>query len=638
VLQLNRRIHSHIYQYTSYQAYTNDQLWRQQCQMSRFVDPTTYHVPPKYAAPRDLQSELLPPVLRPAELSETVKTLREVKDAAATTALGFVLEDHFEAEAPVVNVTAGRVEPSTPHGHTHSHSHSHAHAAGGETPTVAAREVLGAARASTPANAHSPHDTASTASATSGSTEKVSNTNSPTTASLTPSSPPVLMPLPPAPPATADATVDAYPISRSYPDTALANTKESPQRLKMRLVSDDSTIYKTCFKEQTTPQPSPNLASIHGHSNHGASNSRFSLLRASFAGIASPNTLQRKRAESRNSLPTPTRDGRLESENQVSSYTYGGEVPSSTTYEGADVSRLSVSNLPEHFDGDCDGCVGTGEDAAHTHGTSVSATDVAEQSATPTSQQSGVKLNAGTVPGVRSVPVSAHGDSPDRHHGGGGSAHASKSRRHHNSSSPRSYLTANALKANDRALNAPACTCAMCTTFAASMRLQRLPKYTEGQFGSAYARSSRVMSFLSTASTPVVSAFSASSGVKWLTGSLLPNFVMLQEIINILSLASKWLLRDAIDASGNTHCAVASLLRTYHDRLTDTDCVESYRQQRDDRRRPTGATVYDGADQRTAAQRAHDPAGTALHHYRVVTAEFQSIKALRFRRCCGLFW
>jgi hypothetical protein len=34
---------------------------------------------------------------------------------------------------------------------------------------------------------------------------------------------------------------------------------------------------------------------------------------------------------------------------------------------------------------------------------------------------------------------------------------------------------------------------------------------------------------------------------------------MLQEIINILSLASKWLLRDAIDASGNTsHCAIAA--------------------------------------------------------------------------------
>lgn len=58
-----------------------------------------------------------------------------------------------------------------------------------------------------------------------------------------------------------------------------------------------------------------------------------------------------------------------------------------------------------------------------------------------------------------------------------------------------------------------------------SNRFQRLFEYSDNQFGAAYARSSRVLSLLTTTSTP-------------------------QEIILVLKLALNWLYRDALDASG----------------------------------------------------------------------------------------
>jgi hypothetical protein len=189
---------------------------------------------------------------------------------------------------------------------------------------------------------------------------------------------------------------------------------------------------------------------------------------------------------------TPESDG-----NQVSSYTYGGEVP--IKYDANDFSRMSISNIPEQFDGDeetdtvvpdmaasAEAVEGAGDTAGEAAAESVADATVSSPHTTPPRAH----LNAGTVRGVQSVPV--------------GSGSSTRAKKHTNSGSPRSYLTANALKANDRALTVPTCACNMCVTFAASTRLQRLAKYTEGQYGEAYARSSRVMSFLSTASTPGV--------------------------------------------------------------------------------------------------------------------------------------
>jgi hypothetical protein len=163
---------------------------------------------------------------------------------------------------------------------------------------------------------------------------------------------------------------------------------------------------------------------------------------------------------------------------------------------------MSISNIPEQFDGEEDTDTVVLDMAAASEAAAMTAVAVAAAEAESeaevtvssphTPPPSRVHLNAGTVRGVQSVPV-------------GGSASSSRAKKHTNSGSPRSYLTANALKANDRALTVPTCSCNMCVTFAASTRLQRLAKYTEGQYGEAYARSSRVMSFLSTASTPGVS-------------------------------------------------------------------------------------------------------------------------------------
>jgi len=65
----------------------------------------------------------------------------------------------------------------------------------------------------------------------------------------------------------------------------------------------------------------------------------------------------------------------------------------------------------------------------------------------------------------------------------------------------------------------------ICAASTSSNRFQRLFEYSDNQFGAAYARSSRVLSLLTTTSTP-------------------------QEIILVLKLALNWLYRDALDASG----------------------------------------------------------------------------------------
>jgi len=69
------------------------------------------------------------------------------------------------------------------------------------------------------------------------------------------------------------------------------------------------------------------------------------------------------------------------------------------------------------------------------------------------------------------------------------------------------------------------CDCEMCVIYTASKRFQRLFDYSDGQFGAAYARSSRVLSLVTITSTP-------------------------QEVILVLKLAMNWLHRDALDASG----------------------------------------------------------------------------------------
>ncbi len=67
----------------------------------------------------------------------------------------------------------------------------------------------------------------------------------------------------------------------------------------------------------------------------------------------------------------------------------------------------------------------------------------------------------------------------------------------------------------------------ICAASTSSNRFQQLFEYSDNQFGAAYARSSRVLSLLTTTSTP-------------------------QEIILVLKLALNWLYRDALDASGAT--------------------------------------------------------------------------------------
>jgi hypothetical protein len=70
------------------------------------------------------------------------------------------------------------------------------------------------------------------------------------------------------------------------------------------------------------------------------------------------------------------------------------------------------------------------------------------------------------------------------------------------------------------------CLCYYCQTLSMSQRLQRLPVFEEGMRGEHFARSSRVLSWLRLAVTP-------------------------REMASYLTLACKWILRDAIDVSGS---------------------------------------------------------------------------------------
>lgn len=79
------------------------------------------------------------------------------------------------------------------------------------------------------------------------------------------------------------------------------------------------------------------------------------------------------------------------------------------------------------------------------------------------------------------------------------------------------------------------CRCRVCSRYTASRRLQQLREVLPGQYGASYARAARVMSLVTTASTP-------------------------REIIFLLSLAGKWLLRDAIDVSSSRDIIGADLL------------------------------------------------------------------------------
>jgi hypothetical protein len=85
-----------------------------------------------------------------------------------------------------------------------------------------------------------------------------------------------------------------------------------------------------------------------------------------------------------------------------------------------------------------------------------------------------------------------------------------------------------------------------------SNRFQRLFDYSDGQFGAAYARSSRVLSLVTTTSTP-------------------------QEIILVLKLALNWLYRDALDASGTSAASPhPPPLYPHADIQCHCECYQSY--------------------------------------------------------------
>ena len=281
--------------------------------------------------------------------------------------------------------------------------------------------------------------------------------------------------------------------------------------MKLRLVSDESAIYKTCFNDgMSTAASSPAMSKINEASNtpvsalKGGLDRYGGMLKASFGGFGSASSVVKKQlpeqsnggtvgdATEHNTASTAAAPGNTASstckpvDSEISSYSYGKEEDIAPG-EG-DSSRLSISNIPEQYDHDDDAATATAAYIAESHPEESVSTTTASPVPTPVRT-----TTATSVQGVRSPPLS-------------GTKHNSSTsaRKRSNSTGPRSYLTATALKANDRALTVPSCTCAMCVAFAAGARLQRLPRYNEGQYGHAYARSSRVMSFLSTASTPTV--------------------------------------------------------------------------------------------------------------------------------------
>jgi len=555
---LLRRIHSHIYQYTSQQVYASDQAWRQQCQMCRFVDPVSYHVPPKYARnaqpttlpqrtsppPRSVSSGRLSPIPTPAGVhggGHGPLPVPPVKRASDKNLAG-----HFEAEVPQAQAPPRPPSPQTTRapaasstsssqGHTHSHSHGH----------------VGSAQ-ETEVRASSPHSTGSTASSTRGprsrrntaSTESVSETNDnspypPTSGAqgagnaVSAASAGLQLHSPEdthhhdhahshhhGEESTHHHASSAQPPAPSVPASASesgSGTPKTPTRLKMRLVSDDSTIYKTCFHENHAPGSCPdNKSSVMspGSPVPPPPPGPISMLRASFQGLTSPSSgALRKGMKDDSILNTPTKFVKEDP---------AGEAPSvglNTGPRGPDEGENDYFNAPiSEYSPERD------ERGGVSHATSNSLLD--NETDDPANTISSYRMGgldphppttspgapqASTLDqlaGIKGIPLQpAPGDKnfgPPKGRLGSSTSGVSR-RKTHNSSSPRSYLTANALRANDRALTAPSCTCKMCTTFAAAARLQRLPKYSEGQYGIAYARSSRVMSFLITASTPGVS-------------------------------------------------------------------------------------------------------------------------------------
>lgn len=303
---------------------------------------------------------------------------------------------------------------------------------------------------------------------------------------------------PPPPPPTETLTSHQKGSASDLSSNASATGKSSPSRLKMRLVSDDSTIYKTCFNENSGASTQPQL-------NVTENMSSMSRLRASFGGFGSPKSSNRKTADStgRNSLShlpadliadlpvmsnAPAENPMSPEQDKVSSYSFGAAKTEQSGYQDSPVPDTSEFDAADSVEANNISSYKMGGEAVSDVAPGVSALD----------QIAAIKGSpqlAGQSPQYGSTLKSLHGSS----------ASVASRRKHHNSASPRSYLTANALKANDRALSTPGCACKMCATFAASARLARLPKYSEGQYGVAYARSSRVMSFLTTASTPGVS-------------------------------------------------------------------------------------------------------------------------------------
>lgn len=323
--------------------------------------------------------------------------------------------------------------------------------------------------------------------------------------------------------------------SSSAAETSQTTPRSPSKPLKMRLVSDDSGIYKTCFHENHAPDKCPANNINSPGSPVPKSSGAISLLRNSLQNLTSPSTgTLRKGLKDDLSGPTPTKfvvkDPAVQGENETSPMNLEAEKddyfhtaiddpsPRNNTAHSTSSHRLrhnsdladdqneDINNSSVHVSGfDPDEDPANTISSYHMGGLDVNATSPAQESHTSALDQ---------IAGIKGIPL--HPAPGDKNFGPKGrlgtasgsvhsSAHRSHHRKGHHGGSPRSYLTANALKANDRALTAPTCTCKMCATFAAAARLQRLPKYTEGQYGIAYARSSRVMSFLVTASTPGVS-------------------------------------------------------------------------------------------------------------------------------------
>ena len=514
------------------------------------MDPTTYHVPPKYVFPHQssagsgttsgggtgsvgaMCNKVTPPLI-----SETVKNLREVK-AAEFSPRSNKAGDTEQRSAVARPVSSSRMlshdscagQTTLQRSSTAPHLHSHTAPPAATTSTVL------------PVDTHTEEGTAHRTSIQRIETESTvslspvpgARRDTPSTARATdspftelePSAPTYATvaaaavtpdPATPSPTLSTPAAKEAEGIAinnsttTTTPPPPPSDTQQSPSataRMKPRLVSYESAIYKTCFNDgMSTAASSPTMSKINEASNtpvsalKGGLDRYGGMLKASFGGFGSPSSVVKKQlpeqstsgavgdATEHNTTSTTAAVANSTSrpvDSEISSYSYGKEEAIAPG-EG-DSSRLSISNIPEQYDHDDDAATATATYIAESHPEESLSTTTASPVPTPVHT-----TTATSVQGVRSPPLS-------------GTKHSTSSsaRKRSNSTGPRSYLTATALKANDRALTVPSCTCAMCVAFAAGARLQRLPRYNEGQYGAAYARSSRVMSFLSTASTPTV--------------------------------------------------------------------------------------------------------------------------------------